>query len=137
MTTAKPATKKILIIDDEPHVVRYMETLLQDNGYDTVSAGDGNEGMDKIKADKPDLICLDITMPKKSGVRLYQELKEDPEIADIPVVVVTAVTGYGRDPEPFREFLNSRKQFPPPEEFIAKPIEQKAFLETVARVLAG
>ena len=55
--------KKVLVLDDEPNVVAYLETLLQDNGYDTVSAGDGREGMEKARSEKPDLITLDILMP--------------------------------------------------------------------------
>ena len=50
--------KKVLILDDEPHVVTYLETLLSDNGYETMSASNGREGMEKIKQDKPDLVCL-------------------------------------------------------------------------------
>ena len=59
--------KKVLVIDDEPNVVTYIETLLQDNGYDTVSAPDGEVGLEMAKKERPDLITLDITMPKKSG----------------------------------------------------------------------
>ena len=87
--------KKVLVLDDEPNVVAYLETLLQDNGYDTVSAGDGREGMEKARSEKPDLITLDISMPEESGVRFFRELKEDPDLAGIPVVIVTGVTGYG------------------------------------------
>ena len=101
-------------MDDEPHVVAYLEMLLQDQGYATVSAANGREGMEKAKEQAPDLICLDITMPEESGVRFYRNLKEDPELAPIPVLVVTAVTGLGGDPEPFRNFLNTRKHIPPP-----------------------
>jgi len=128
--------KKVLILDDEPHVVTYLETLLQDNGYETVSAANGKEGMVKAKEDKPDLVCLDITMPEQSGIRFYRDLKDDPELHAIPVVVVTAVTGYGGDPEPFKKFISSRKQVPPPEAFFSKPIDKKSFVETVNRILA-
>ena len=127
---------KILVIDDEPSIVEYLETLLTDNGYQTVSAANGAEGLEKARAEKPDLICLDITMPEKSGVRFYQELQQDPELTGTPVVVVTAVTGYGGKAEEFKRFLDTRSQFPPPREFIAKPIEAEKFLKTIAKVLA-
>jgi len=65
--TTGTAKKKILIIDDEKHVVTYLETLLQDNGYDTISAYDGKVAMEKVKSERPDLVCLDITMPVQSG----------------------------------------------------------------------
>jgi len=131
----QPKPKKILVIDDEPDVVKYLETLLQDHGYATVSASDGKQGLEVMAAEKPDLVCLDITMPGTSGIRFYREARNNPELAKTPVVVVTAVTGYGGDPAPFKEFLESRKSAPPPDAFIAKPIEQESFLETIARLL--
>jgi CheY-like chemotaxis protein len=124
-------------VDDEPHVVTYLETLLQDNGYVTEAARDGVEALEKVKAAPPDLILLDITMPKKSGVGFYRSLKEDRELASIPVVIVTAVTGYAGDPESFRQFISTRKQVPPPEGFVAKPIEKGKFLALVAEILGG
>lgn len=126
----------VLIVDDEPHVVAYLEMLLEDHGHATVSAGDGREGLEKARAERPDLICLDITMPEESGVRMYRNLKEDPDLAAIPVIVVTAVTGLGGDPEPFRKFLSSRKSLRPPEGFFSKPIDREAFLRKVDEVLA-
>lgn len=126
----------VLVVDDEPHVVAYLEMLLQDQGYATVSAANGREGMEKAKAHTPDLICLDITMPEESGVRMYRNLKEDPRLASIPVLVVTAVTGLGGDPEPFRHFLDTRKSVPAPEGFFSKPIEREQFLAKVDEILA-
>jgi len=128
--------KRVLILDDEPNVVTYLETLLQDNGYETVSAANGKEGMEKAKTEKPDLVCLDITMPEQSGIRFYRNLKEDPDLAGTPVVVVTAVTGTGGDPEPFRRFMSTRKQIPAPEAFFSKPIDQAEFLDKVASLLS-
>ncbi len=74
-------------------------------------------------------------MPEKSGVRFYRDLKGDPELAKIPVVIVTAVTGYGGDPESFKKFISTRKQVPPPEGFIAKPIEREELLATIKELL--
>lgn len=128
--------KTILVVDDEPHVVAYLEMLLHDQGHATVSARDGREGLEKAKEHAPDLICLDITMPEESGIRMYRNLREDPELARIPVVVVTAVTGLGGDPEPFRAFLSSRKHLRPPDGFFSKPIEREKFLERVSELLA-
>ncbi len=136
MTEAEPATKKILIVDDEPDVVTYMETLLQDNAYDTASAADGQAALDKLRSERPDLVCLDISMPEKSGVRFYREVKDDPELAKIPIVVVTGVTGFGLDPEGFKKFISSRKQVPPPEGFVPKPIDREALLATIKQLLS-
>ena len=128
--------KKILVLDDEPNVVAYLETLLQDNGYDTVSAGDGREGMEKVRSEKPDLITLDISMPEESGVRFFRDLKADPDLAGIPVVIVTGVTGYGGKPEDFQKFISTRKQIPPPEGFVPKPIDRDELLNGVANALS-
>ena len=128
--------KKILVLDDEPNVVAYLETLLQDNGYDTVSAGDGREGMEKARSEKPDLITLDISMPEESGVRFYRELKADPDLAGIPVIIVTGVTGYGGKPEDFQKFISTRKNIPPPEGFVAKPIDRDELLKGVTSLLS-
>jgi len=135
MSAENENKKQVLVIDDEPDVVTYLSMLLEDNGYETVSAANGIEGMEKAKQNRPDLICLDITMPEQSG-RFYRNLKDDAELADVPVVVVTAVTGKGGDPAPFEEFLSTRKVIPPPEGFFSKPIIREEFIAEVNRILA-
>ena len=135
MAANEPAKKKILVVDDEPSVVVYLETLLQDNGYETVSAPDGRIGLETLKSERPDLVTLDISMPEKSGIRFYRDVKEDPELAKIPVVIVTAVTGEAGDPEPFKKFISTRRQVPSPEGFIAKPIEQEELLAAIRKLL--
>ena len=137
MTKSQSEKKRILVLDDEPNIVAYLETLLRDNGYATVSASDGKEGIEKARKGEVDLVCLDISMPEHSGVRFYRDLKDDPKLSAIPVVVVTAVTGFGGDPEPFKRFLSSRKQVPPPEGFLAKPIDKQEFLDTIAKILSS
>ncbi len=136
MAGSQPDKKRILVLDDEPHVVTYLETLLHDNGYETVSASDGKEGMEKVRSEEVDLVCLDISMPEHSGIRFYRNLKDDPKLSAIPVVIVTAVTGYGGDPEPFKRFISTRKQVPPPEAFLSKPIDKQEFLDTIAKLLS-
>ncbi len=68
--------KQVLIIDDDQNTVKYLSVVLSENGYDPVSACDGNEGLQKIKQAKPDLIVLDVMMPKKIGVRPVQATQE-------------------------------------------------------------
>lgn len=134
--TSNVAVKKILIVDDEPDVVSYLEMLLQDHGYTTVSAADGNEALELVRSEKPDLVTLDISMPEASGTRFYRELKGDPEIGDTPVLIVTAVTGYGGDPYGYEKFLNRSKLVPPPEGFFPKPIDREKFLAEVDQLLS-
>lgn len=128
-------TKKILILEDEPDVVTYLTALFEDHGYATESARNGQEGMEKAKAAPPDLITLDMSMPEKSGVRFYREIKDDPVLSKIPVVVVTGVTGFGGNPDDFRRFLETRRQVPPPDAFIAKPIDQDELLKAIRNLL--
>ena len=83
---------KILIVDDEPDTVSFLESVLEENGYDYVSAGDGVEGLKLAREEKPILILLDLIMPEKSGIMMFQELKSDPETRKIPVIVVSGVS---------------------------------------------
>jgi len=127
--------KKILVIDDEPDERIYLATLLEDNGYDTDMAEDGSEGLEKAREYDPDLITLDITMPEKSGVEFYREIRDDPQLSNTPIVVVTGVTGLGGRAEEFHKYLATRKQTHPPEGFIPKPVDQQKLLETIERLL--
>ena len=97
--------KKILIIDDEKDVITYLDTLFKNNGYDTISADNADDGIEKAKTEKPDLVSLDIVMPGKSGIQVYRTLRDDEQLKRIPVIVVTAATGYGNDPQEFKKFL--------------------------------
>jgi len=135
MSNAQQA-KKILIVDDEPAVVSYLEMLLRDSGYETLSAANGQEAMEAVKRERPDLVTLDISMPEASGTRFYKEIKRDAELASIPVVIVTAVTGYGGDKYAYKEFISHSRLVPPPEGYFPKPIDREEFLETVQRLLA-
>ena len=123
--------KLILVIDDDPDIVTFLTTLLNDNGYEADAASDGVEGLEKVRTRRPDLILLDITMPEKSGVRLYRDVKEDDELKAIPVVIVTGVM------KEFKQFIHTRRQVPPPEGFIQKPVVKQELLDTVGKLLAG
>ena len=127
--------KKILIIDDEPNVVSYLEMLLQDCGYVTVTASNGRQGMEIARREKPDLVTLDVLMPEASGTRFYKEFKQDPELSKIPVVIVTAVTGLGGDPYAYEKFLTGRRIVPAPDGFFPKPIEPQEFLAAIDELM--
>jgi CheY-like chemotaxis protein len=122
--------KTVLIIDDEQDVLTYLTALLEDNGFATVTANNGAEAMEKVKAAPPDLITLDITMPEQSGVRFYRDMKESDQYKGIPIIIITGVSG------DFERFISTRKQVPPPEGYIQKPIDNDKLLE-LAKKLAG
>ena len=86
--------KKIMVIDDDPAVVEYLTTLFSDNGYDTCSAKDAFEGLDVARQEKPDLITLDLEMPGEWGPRFYRKMSEDPVLKNIPVVVISGLSGH-------------------------------------------
>ncbi len=129
--------KKILVLDDEPDVVTYLASLFEDNDYIVVSANDGNEGLKKARSEKPDLITLDISMPEKSGIRFYREIRADEELKDIPIIIVTGVssTHDGGSGEDFKRFLDKQKHMQPPDGFVMKPIEKDQLLGTVKKLL--
>lgn len=81
--------KKILIVEDEEILVSLLDRKLKEEGYETSLAYDGEEGLQKIKEEKPDLILLDIIMPKKGGFEVLEEMQKDREIAKIPVIVIS------------------------------------------------
>jgi CheY-like chemotaxis protein len=122
--------KTILIVDDEKDVRTFLKSLLADNGYDTIEAENGSQGVQLARDKSPDLITLDMTMPEQSGVKSYRQLKDDAELAKIPVVIITAVG------EPMEHFLKTRKQVPNPEGFMSKPIEQDKLLKIIADLLS-
>ena len=122
--------KKILVIDDEEDVITFLSTLLEDNGYLTISAKNGNEAMNKVRSERPHAVTLDITMPEKSGVKFYREMKGDNELRKIPIIIVTGIS------ESFEKFISTRKQVPPPEGYIQKPIDKQVLLDTLKKLLS-
>ncbi len=122
-------SKKILIVDDEPDVVKWLSILFKENGYQTSSALDGSDGIAKAKAELPALITLDITMPEESGVKMYRKLKESEKTSKIPVIMLTGVS---RD---FEKFISTRKQVPPPDAYFEKPVDEKALLAKIKSLI--
>ncbi len=80
---------KILLIEDEPGQVLAISSALSSAGYEIVSADDGKEGLAKAKTENPDLILLDIVLPKMDGVAVLKELKKNPQTKEIPVIILT------------------------------------------------
>ncbi len=128
--------KRVLIVDDEPDIVSYMEMILQDNGFETLTAGNGNEALEMVRSQRPDLVTLDISMPEASGTRFYKELRTDPELKEIPVFIVTAVTGLGGDEKAYEKFISNRRLVPAPEGYFPKPLDRDAFVKAVKELLA-
>ncbi|MCP4600472.1 MAG: response regulator [Proteobacteria bacterium] len=121
--------KKILIIDDEKDMRVYLGTLFKTAGYEVESASNGEEGFKAASAQKPDLITLDVLMPKKSGVRAYRDLRTSDETCDIPIVILTGLT---RQEDFFGDDLGDLKQ---PDAIVEKPIDRTAFLKQAKEII--
>jgi len=121
--------KTILVVDDDPDAVDFFVTVLEDNGYKTVSARDGNEALDRIREEIPDLVTLDVTMPEKSGVGVYRKLREEEAYLDIPVIIITGVS------DDFKHFISSRRKVPPPNGYLSKPIEPEELVRLVGELV--
>ncbi len=111
--------KKILIVDDDPVVVQYLEDILKDNGYETCSACDGVQGLEKVRECRPDLITLDMDMPEKGGTMFFVGLRKDEGIKDIPVIVIS---GVGPRPPVLRRDIPT----------LTKPVEPDQLLKMVS-----
>jgi CheY-like chemotaxis protein len=85
--------KKILIIDDDPVIVKYLQAVFSDNGYETCVATSSMEGLDVVRREKPDLITLDIQMPGEWGPRFYRKLRQDKVLRETPVIVISGIDG--------------------------------------------
>ena len=85
--------KKILIIDDDPVIVKYLEAVFSDNGYETCAASSTMEGLETVRKEKPDLITLDLEMPDEWGPRFYRKLRKQKDLKDIPVIVISGIDG--------------------------------------------
>jgi len=85
---------KILVVDDEAYLLQILDFSLGAEGYDVVTAEDGEQAIQKAKSEQPDLIVLDIMMPKIDGYEACRKLKQDPGMKDVPVILLTAK---GRD----------------------------------------
>ena len=81
---------KVLIVDDEPFNVDYLEQRLEDVNCQVITASDGKEALDKIKREEPDLVLLDLMMPVIDGFAVLSEVKADPVLRDIPIIIISA-----------------------------------------------
>ena len=119
--------RRILVVDDEEDARTYISTVLEDAGADVIVAADGDEAMELARKEKPDAITLDISMPGKSGVEVFGELRGDPDIAEIAVCVVTG------HPE-FRQVIYDRA-VPPPDGYLNKPVKEDKLVGDLRRIL--
>ena len=84
---------KILVVDDDPYIVKYIVDILADNGFETCSAAGGREALDVLQREKPDLVTLDLEMPEEWGPRFYRKMTKLDSFRDTPVIVISGLSG--------------------------------------------
>ena len=147
--------KQVLIVDDDQNTVKYLSVVLDEHGYDPVSARDGAEGQRKAEQATPDLIVLDVMMPKKSGFVLFKQLRKDTRFKDVPILMLTGVCGIldelderqaEESEKPFdslRETLRKKiremreEGLIKPEMFLDKPVDPDIFITKVRELIGS
>jgi CheY-like chemotaxis protein len=119
--------KYVLIVDDDPDLVETVCMMLENKGYEVGKAYDGVEGEEAIKERQPDLLVLDVMMPRKDGYQLCAELKADSATRDIPVILLTAVG----EAVPTTSYTHAQGMSTEAEEYIPKPVDSKTLVEAV------
>jgi twitching motility two-component system response regulator PilH len=118
----------VLIIDDSPTEVHVLKTWLEKNGFGTITAESGEEGIEKAKAEKPDAIIMDVVMPGMSGFQATRQLSKDPETSRIPVVMVTT-----KDQETDKIWGMRQGAVA----YLPKPVTEKQLVDKIKEVIAG
>jgi len=131
---ARAEDKTILVVDDEPNVRDYLKMVLVDAGFEVVTAGDGEEALERIRESRPDFISLDLIMPRKSGHKLLFELKRDRDLSRIPVLVVTAHAKdeFGR--KDLEDILDSAVMSGPGT-YLEKPVDPESYVRAISRAV--
>ena len=124
-----------MVVDDEDSILVYLTMVLEDNGHQACSARDADVALEKARQERPDLITLDIMMPRRSGIAAYCDLRRDPDLAKIPVVFISGFSqlcDIGTE-HSFRRLVPD-KSIPKPQACLEKPIDLTEFLGLVDRL---
>jgi CheY-like chemotaxis protein len=130
----RPEDVTVLIVDDEVDVANYFASVLAEAGINVVTANDGEEAIEVLHRQVPDLISLDLVMPRKSGIRVLMELRKNPTWKRIPVIIVTA---HARDPEIQRNLdeVLADTTMVGPSLYLDKPVTPHSYLRNICAVL--
>ncbi len=137
---------KILIVDDDPDNISIISLIVEDSGYSSISANNGKEGFELAKKEKPDLITLDLIMPEQSGIMMFQDLKKDPDLCDIPVVIISGaseITGVDLKNFIFKQSMGDEKvvetsgmgKYSAPNAFVEKPVNPDELVKIINDLL--
>ena len=128
--------KKVLSVDDDPDIRSFVVTVLEENDYIPLEANNGEEALAKIRKEKPNLVILDVLMPRQSGIKMYRELRTDDSLKNIPVIILSGITRrtFLRSQEALTEF--GGQNVPEPEVYVEKPVAPEELAEIIKKVIA-
>mgnify|MGYP006290470939 CR=1 FL=1 len=128
-------TQKILLVDDDPDVMLFNKTVVEENGYQAVSAANGEDGLVLLEKERPDLVILDVLMPKQSGVKMYRKVKTEEKWRDIPIIILSGISrrSFLKSQEALTEF--GEEQVPEPEVYLEKPVEAEELAQSIRETL--
>ena len=128
-------SRRVLTVDDDSDITMFVKTVLEENGYTPLVARNGEAGLSMARDEAPDLIIMDVLMPKQSGIRMYRELKRDESLKNIPVIILSGIAKrtFLRSQEALTEFGD--QPIPEPDVYIEKPVEPTELAETVSDLI--
>jgi CheY-like chemotaxis protein len=135
MVDKSATAKHVLVVDDEPDFAALLASILIKAGYAVTTAYNGEDAFSQIRNGRPDIVTLDIQMPRQSGAMFYRKLKADVKLRDIPVVVVTGITRDDNDMATLVRSLLEPDNVPHPDAYVEKPVGGPSFLNTIQGVL--
>jgi two-component system alkaline phosphatase synthesis response regulator PhoP len=130
----RPEEKTVLVVDDEPDVVSFFKSALEDAGFNVVTASNGFEALEQVKKKIPDFISLDLVMPEKSGLKFFYELRKNKDWQKIPVTIVTAHASDEFGKKDISEIMGST-MMSGPKTYLEKPVSAPRYVNMVKRVL--
>jgi CheY-like chemotaxis protein len=134
MNMASASEKRVLVVDDEPDVRNFLVAIIEDAGFQVDTAANGEEALQKIESDPPDLMTLDMVMPRTSGIQVMRSLRDNPRFRNLPVIVITAHAHdeFGReDLKSFNAFVSGNR----PRHTLEKPVSPEKLVKEICDIL--
>lgn len=131
---ANASEKKILVVDDEPDVRDFLASCIEDAGFIVRTAVDGQDALEKIEAEIPDLVTLDMLMPRKTGIKVIRTLRENEKFKNLPIIVITAHARDEFGSEDIKEF-NAFASGLKPRYTMEKPVTPKVLINSICEIL--
>ena len=131
---ASASEKRILVVDDEPDVRNFLAACIEDAGFKVETAVDGVDALEKVEANTPDLMTLDMVMPRKSGIKVIRTLRENEKWAKLPVIVITAHARDEMGSEDIKEF-NAFASGLRPRYTLEKPVTPEKLVKAICDIL--